>query len=363
VLKKIESRGKYIIYCVKMAQAWTMDMMDGVARLPSEVTRRFEESLAAALPVDLRSVLQETGAIIAGGSALRACYTEGWASTGDIDIYVNVRHVPRVMNALASLKSGLNSRRSNLYCNSFLVRNRIREVITLVDYNIDVVCVRNARKVTDVVSNFDLTMCQVWYDGLNMYATHPQHILEMKGELQGDYVDLYHMGNRFLLNRMEKYRGRGFTIELQEKSLFEKTCKMITSYFKLPPSRHALYPVFEEITERHKYMSGYDSEDCMDTSTLRLMSGKLCSKSLEAMIGDALISKYMNGQHKKFNELLTYIKTTDIDMASVRTHILDNIVNAELIYDMIASKKPRKKRLASLWDEILMKRALLNAMD
>jgi hypothetical protein len=67
---------------------------------------------------------------------------------------------------------------------------------------------------TDVVQNFDLTFCQVWYDGDAVYATHPDHVKNKVGYLQGDYVKLYLRKNHFLRRRVQKYRMRGFTTVL-----------------------------------------------------------------------------------------------------------------------------------------------------
>ena len=306
-----------------------------MTQLPSEVTARFEEFLLKKVPaVNFRWLLKETGAIIAGGSALRACYEDGWASTGDIDIYVNVRHVPRVKEALASISTTLHSRRSNLYCNSFLVRNRIREVITLTGHDIDIVCVRNARNVTDVVKNFDLTMCQVWYDGTAMYATHPEHIVEKRGELQGDYIDLYNMGNRFLLNRMDKYRARGFTITLQDAPPPQD---------KEKPRRHALYPVFEKITASLDDMSGYDSEDYTSITSLRVLTN-----NLEENIAHALIESYKTAR-VKFVELCDYIKTSNEIPLDRIIHSLEVfILQYRATYERIVSNFPSLMALKPL---------------
>ena len=82
------------------------------------------------------------------------------------------------------------------------------------ELRVDVMFVRNKRSPEKVASNFDLTFCQVWYDGENVYATHPEHIREKKGILQGDYVKTFLRGNKFLIHRMQKYVDRGFTIEM-----------------------------------------------------------------------------------------------------------------------------------------------------
>jgi hypothetical protein len=102
-----------------------------------------------------------------------------------------------------------------------LRRNGIRSVKTytvnypggMSDIHIDLMSVRNHRSPIEVVTNFDLTFCQIWFDGEAVYASHPQHIETRNGLLQRDYVETYLSGNRFLKNRIEKYIRRGFNIQ------------------------------------------------------------------------------------------------------------------------------------------------------
>jgi hypothetical protein len=75
--------------------------------------------------------------------------------------------------------------------------------------------VRSRKIVQDVCSNFDLTFCQVWFDGTHVFATHPDHICEKKGVLQKEYIDIFVKGNEFLKRRISKYIDRGFTVEYQ----------------------------------------------------------------------------------------------------------------------------------------------------
>jgi len=72
--------------------------------------------------------------------------------------------------------------------------------------------VRNNRSVLDVVTNFDLTFCQVWFDGANVYASHPEHIKNKSGVLQNDYCKILFHGNRFLRKRLNKYKQKKYNI-------------------------------------------------------------------------------------------------------------------------------------------------------
>lgn len=187
----------------------------------------------------LIALLEVTGAVISGGFILRALgrfndtiQEARHSSTTDIDIYVPCKHLYTLYSQLVPVFQAetVNVYGSSFYCRSFLRRNGIRSVHKFekeaTDYTsypyktkvplgvgeMDIMAVRNARAVTDVVQNFDLTFCQVWYDGTAVMATHPQHLDARVGYLQGDYVQTYLNGNFFLRNRMRKYMERGFDV-------------------------------------------------------------------------------------------------------------------------------------------------------
>ena len=183
------------------------------------------------------ALLQETGAIIAGGSILRAVSPWNADARGlrgnrprqspevnDLDIYVPVRMTPRLIDGLytgteALLGSGqYKVLPASSYCESFLRKNGIRRVHTFTGrYETnptDIMSVRHRRSVQQVVTNFDLTICQIWYDGAHVYASHPQDIRDKRATLQSDYVLSLMRGNEYIRKRMDKYMKRGFRISM-----------------------------------------------------------------------------------------------------------------------------------------------------
>ena len=86
-----------------------------------------------------------------------------------------------------------------------------------IEGEVDIMSIRNKRSPLEVVNNFDLTFCQVWFDGVDVYASHPEHIKAKKGELQYDYCLTLFTGNRFLRNRMRKYIDRGFEVTFDKR--------------------------------------------------------------------------------------------------------------------------------------------------
>lgn len=203
----------------------------------------------------------------------------GWSydkiQYSDIDIYVSCKNFQKLIPLINSFRPTIyEDIQSSLYCNSFLRRNKIRKVYSYhrqkitqhvhlfnghdVTYDkiglydklislkaegnkeaiaeeflaleektpglvnsMDVMTVRNKKSPLEVVQNFDLTFCQVWYDGKDVWATHPEHIVERVGYLQGDYVKLFLAKNMFLQRRLKKYQRRGFEIRFDPKMISE----------------------------------------------------------------------------------------------------------------------------------------------
>lgn len=189
------------------------------------------------LAIDLNKILKETGAIVSGGFILKALglYPEpivGEIGTpSDVDIYVSCSNVVRLYEKLGVWMGAedVRSYKQSKYCSSFLKRNGIRRVYTftsrkelptrrgrsrVVEKVMDIMSVRNARDLKDVVKNFDLTFCMNWYDGEKLYSWYPKHLDHKIGFLQGDYVKMFLGGNRFLKARLNKYIQRKFEIRL-----------------------------------------------------------------------------------------------------------------------------------------------------
>jgi len=93
----------------------------------------------------------------------------------------------------------------------------LEQAVMKVQHEVDVMSIRNKRSPLEVVNNFDLTFCQVWFDGKDVYASHPEHIETKQGELRYEYCLTLLGGNRFLKKRIQKYTKRGFNVTLDKK--------------------------------------------------------------------------------------------------------------------------------------------------
>lgn len=221
----------------------------------------------------IKKLLRDTGSLIAGGGILNAVQPfpaehDKRMPSRDIDIYVPTSQIPTFIERIRAddcLKSDrVKQIEASLYCKSFLRKNGIRKIYTLsTKYKvwnnpilIDIMSVRNKRTPLAVVNNFDLTFCQVWYDGEAVYASHPDHIREKKGFMSAEYIPTFLAGNRFLVRRTNKYIKRGFTI--------------------LPdPASAGLAEIFQKLPEQIKVMKGYKYNELTNEQLRRWMNHTL----------------------------------------------------------------------------------------
>jgi hypothetical protein len=164
----------------------------------------------------------------------------------DIDIYVAIDNFSylfgrafdrSIVGYLAHDDATYTKFRSSIYCESFLRRNGIKAVHRYMypkrrrhgeenGFHFDVMAIRNKTSPLQVVNNFDLTFCQVWFDGVDCYATFPEHVNKREGWVQKEYLPVLFRGNHFIKDRITKYRQRGYKI-LQNPELTPELAKAI----------------------------------------------------------------------------------------------------------------------------------------
>jgi hypothetical protein len=204
----------------------TLDVVKGFAKMNP---RAFTQLLASKLSnhEQLRSLLSETRAVIAGGSVLSPY--AGYAMN-DLDIYVNASNARQLVTGIKDVFSTsldfipgafvFDLLFAPPYDESFMRKNHINSIIRArllhADdgyLEIDIMIIPDDIAITDVVTNFDLTFCQIWFDGENVLCTNKQHILDKHGKLNDEYLQSYANGNLFIKNRIRKYIYRGFQID------------------------------------------------------------------------------------------------------------------------------------------------------
>ena len=169
--------------------------------------------------IELSDLLRDTKSIIAGGSVLSA-YSN--FEINDIDIYVNFSSFPKLIDFLHNTGKYRKFSFINLapaYDQSFFRKNNIMYHFiatpkNYLDPNVDILIVPDNYDTRLVAQNFDLSFCEIWFDGQNTYAVDIEGIRNKEGILKPDYTEsLLKYFNQFIIKRIKKYIRRGFRIK------------------------------------------------------------------------------------------------------------------------------------------------------
>jgi hypothetical protein len=177
-------------------------------------------------------LLRTNRAVIAGGFVTNAVCPDSFeekkrnSDNKDIDMYVHLRNAKSLVMGLVDL--GYYSKDiiyTPSYDESFMRKNHILYRIHMVYERqdgarledkcppIDVMIIPDEFELRSIVTNFDLTFCQVWYDGFTVQSDHWNDIDTKRGSLRSEYHAAYQQGNLFLRKRISKYQERGFVIQ------------------------------------------------------------------------------------------------------------------------------------------------------
>ena len=209
--------------------------------------------------------LSDTGALHAGGSLtviaittqkhIKSLIQDIKKGKIDLDIYVDANNYNTMLNVFIDIGFKIEKTVGTpAYDASFMRENQIITRVCLKKEKllVDLMIVHNKNGKTplDVVQNFDLTCCEVWFDGKRCnasnfddfkqkpvemtagglidniaYSTIPETQSPRPGTdkearvttMRPQYVSKYISGNKFLHKRVRKYETRGFVIKFQSK--------------------------------------------------------------------------------------------------------------------------------------------------
>lgn len=191
----------------------------------SEFFNKYSGKSASESFKDFNEILQNTESIVSGGFIV-SCLTDYDITQGDIDIYVNRKNSMKLIELLIQTNFGYKIQDSHIapaYDQSFFRKNNIMARIPFVNITgkkniIDVMVIPDNIDVRTVASNFDLTFCEVWWDGKELGGTNIEDTLNKRGFLRKDYEKyLVEHFNPFILKRIQKYNSRGFDIKYESK--------------------------------------------------------------------------------------------------------------------------------------------------
>ena len=186
----------------------------------------------------LKDILYRNNAYIAGGFILSAI--TNFFESSDIDIYVPEKHFNGLVADIKLLGGDIYRINGDLpvfmpdfknlsihsgckglimateYDLSFFKKNNIKFKIEAQFNKIkcDIMVVGKNKTVLDVVKNFDLTCCQLWYNGKTFGGTHIKETLNKQAYLNADYMMSLMDGNDFIKKRLSKYTSRKFEVTL-----------------------------------------------------------------------------------------------------------------------------------------------------
>lgn len=156
----------------------------------------------------INDILADCNAVIAGGCVLSCIHN---SKINDYDIYVHMRNAKKLCSKLIDMGFTYKNENSYLmspYDKSFFRKNNIlgRFHFFNEDKSVDILVTKNTIKLDNIVSNFDLSFCKVYYDGKKVYALDIESIKNKKGDLSKEYLDNFVINNNFYtLTRLYKY--------------------------------------------------------------------------------------------------------------------------------------------------------------
>jgi hypothetical protein len=169
--------------------------------------------------------LKKYKAVIAGGFVL-SCFT-GFTSN-DIDIYITSKNMKKFACNLPTFLSPHSldfiSKYDSLgkkYVQRMLCYKYDKNDVPNYDIKVDIVIIDDNYTIEQVINNFDLSFCKIWFDGDNVYASHPKDIKRKNGSLNKIYLNNYYLAFKkktdnidLLHQRNKKYTRRGFIINV-----------------------------------------------------------------------------------------------------------------------------------------------------
>ncbi len=163
--------------------------------------------------------LIESEGVIAGSSVL-SVYQSFRNGADDLDIYNHISKAKILVDFLKSIGWKILKYSNYItpeYDESFFKKNHIlgRFRLTSKTYDhIDILIVDDEYSLESIVQNFDLSVCEIWYDGNKIQASDEDGIRDKVATLRKEYISALLQRNRFTVDRIVKYNNRGFKIKV-----------------------------------------------------------------------------------------------------------------------------------------------------
>lgn len=242
------------------------EMVEKSLRSFMMITRPVVENQSVDLFEEFRLAIISTKAVVAGGSILSFF---GGFTINDLDIYVNYSKGMELLTSLAGL--GFKIRpykchhasqyesffsKNNIQTRFYIERRSIENGYRM-RQSIDVMIIPDGYDIENIVTNFDLSFCEIWWNGLDTFASDPYGVRHKSGILKPDYrKSLFGELNLFIIKRIQKYRKRGFSIDTCPNDFYREHPDMGVFSKKNKNSR--------EMPENHKKWAMYHIRDTIE---------------------------------------------------------------------------------------------------
>jgi len=208
-------------------------------KCPGDTFSKWENYLTITNPYNgsiyfntLQYIVKDHHAIISGGAVLQ-CVRKQFMYTQDFDVYVHAKDATKLYYMLLEKGFSRGFKGTNtkghiapVYDQSFLRRNhilyRFGAYMDITLPQLDIIVVHNDYMLQDVVTNFDLMCCEIWYaynetdETYHTYTetkTNYENIKNSQTFLRDVYCEaLLVRSNAFTLKRLQKYISRDFVI-------------------------------------------------------------------------------------------------------------------------------------------------------
>jgi hypothetical protein len=236
----------------------------------------------------IKYLLQTHKAKISGGFLLKAMGKfEGGDPSYDMDVYVPHASVEPFRTEMGKLFLGrvptpadYSQINASGGPTSFFTKNGIvsvrkhhRGVKADNTYEeMDIVEANDTTSPINIIKNFDLTFCENWYDGKNVWLTHADHVEKKHGFLENHYLELLYINKPQTIGRIKKYAGRGFRVsivnpitkkpeEITDKILAGQTVNYSAPVIAVPAQKAPISAALQaEIEEAQDLSSSYAHE-------------------------------------------------------------------------------------------------------
>lgn len=193
------------------------------------------------LPSFMNGVLRDNRAVIAGGSIVCTLLD---IKINDFDVYVNIKNAVTLMETLINEYNytmkhltiteddsyGDLFKQKAILCRAILVKQGEHPIDIMVTLTDPLSC----------ASMFDLTCCQVWYDGSSIYGTHLESFFNKIG-----YQHPFYLTNKHSQKRVVKYSNRGFKLSVMNPT---------DPFFNINPKPIDLSNLSVEVKQRLDYI-------------------------------------------------------------------------------------------------------------